>query len=74
MLNDELLRAAKKRAADEGTTLKAILEKSLRAYLGPVAPRKAFRLKWRPGHPGKLRPGVPLDNTAALIDWMEKHG
>lgn len=73
ILNDELLRAAKRQAADEGTTLKAVLEQALRAYLGNPAPREPFRLRWRT-YKGRPRPGVRLDNNAALIDYMEGHG
>lgn len=71
ILNDELLREAKRRAADEGTTLKAVLEKALRAYLGPAAPRKPYRLRWRT-EKGQLQPGVPpIHDTAALLDFMD---
>lgn len=38
-IDDELLKAAKKRAVDEGVTLREFLEKALRARLeSPVAP------------------------------------
>lgn len=70
ILNDELLREAKRRAADEGTTLKAVLEKALRAYLGTRKQRKPYRFRWRT-EKGSLRPGVRLDNNAALLDFMD---
>lgn len=37
-LNDELLREAKKRAADEGTTLTHVVEQGLRAVLNDEEP------------------------------------
>jgi hypothetical protein len=45
-LDGELLRKAKRRAADEGTTLTRIVEGALRHYLAPTRPSgKPFRLK-----------------------------
>jgi len=73
ILNDELLREAKKRAADEGSTLKSVLEQALRAYLGKPGLQEPFRLRWRT-EKGRPRPGVRLDNNAALIDYMEGRG
>jgi len=69
-LNDELLRAAKRRAADEGLTLKEIVERSLRAHLNLSGPRRGYRLKLKVVK-GKLRPGVRLDDRDALFDLME---
>lgn len=68
-LNDELLRAAKRLANREGTTLKAVVERALRSLLKP-APRKGYRLRWRTER-GRLLPGVILEDRDALFDVME---
>jgi hypothetical protein len=71
-LDDPLLAEAKKYAADCGKTLTAVIEDALRETLArrkhPVKRRKV-RLPTFPG--GRLRPGVDLDDTSALLDLME---
>jgi len=71
-LDDQLLREAKKLAAERGTTLRAILEDALRETLArrkPPQRRRKFRLTTF-GH-GGLQPHVDLDDTASLLDRME---
>lgn len=48
-LDDRLLAAAKRRAAERGTTLTAVVEEALAASLTrrPAA-RSAYQLKWKP--------------------------
>ena len=71
-LDDQLLREAKKRAAERGTTLTAVIEDSLRESLArwkPSRRRRKFRLPtWGRGG---VFPGVDLDDSAALLDRME---
>ena len=70
-LNDELLREAKKRAADEGKTLRALMEEALRARIQTRGSAKSgFTLQWRTEH-GRLQPGVRLDDRQSLFDLME---
>jgi hypothetical protein len=68
--NDELLRAARRRAADEGTTLTAVLERALRAYLGGPAPRGRYRLRWRT-EAGRPLPGVRVEDRDSLFDLLD---
>ena len=71
-LDERLLAEAKKRAAETGRTLTAVLEDALRAALAHRAvrvKRKPVRLKTVRGD--GVRPGVVLDNTAALLELME---
>ncbi len=71
-LNDPLLAEAKKYAVETGQTLTALIEDALRERLArrkrPVK-RRRVRLPTFPG--GKLRPGVDLDDTSALLDLMD---
>ena len=68
---DELIRRAKKRAADDGVPFRVVVEDALRSYLrGPRATGTRYRLQWRPDK-GRLRPGVRLDDRAALLDLMD---
>ncbi|MBI3184880.1 MAG: ribbon-helix-helix protein, CopG family [Myxococcales bacterium] len=73
-LNDELMRKLKRRAADEGLTLRAVIERALRAHLEQrVPPRKKYRLSWRT-EGGGLRPGVSVadfEHGSRLRDLMD---
>lgn len=69
-LHAALLRGAKQRAAAEGTSLRRVMEDALRAYLNRAAPRKGYRLQWRPER-GRLLPGVRLDDRDALFDLLD---
>jgi predicted transcriptional regulator len=71
-LDDRLLREAKAVAAQERRTLTAVMEDALRQFLArrSVA-RKRVPAKLITFGSGGLRPGVDLDDTAALIGLME---
>lgn len=71
-LNDEVLRQAKKRAADEGRPLRAIVEDALRILLQTPRPGGSarYRLEWHT-EKGRLQPGVRLDDRQSLFDLME---
>ncbi len=71
-ISNQLLTEAKKRAAERGTTLTAIIEDSLRQALVPSRPsprRSKFRFPTFKG--GGLQPNVDLDDSASLLDRME---
>jgi len=71
-LDERLLAEAKKHAAETGRTLTAVLEDALRETLARRSARgkrKPIRLKTVKGD--GIRPGVDLDDTAALLDLME---
>ncbi len=70
-LDDALLHAARKRAAERGKTLTAVVEEALAALLAsrPPAARK-YRLRWKT-HKGRLLPGVNLADRDSLYDIME---
>jgi len=71
-IDDRLLAEAKARAARSGRTLNAVVEDALREAF---APRPAANPP-RPGLPvfrgSRLAPGVDLDDSAALLDLMER--
>jgi len=71
-LDGPLLSEAKRIAAESGTTLTAVIENALRESLARrrrvrVSSKVAFTTYGGRGP----RPGVDLDNTAALLEWME---
>ena len=72
-LPDALLIAAKKRAAEEGTTLRRILERSLRRELGrrePArAPRPARPIRWVTVS-GGLPEDLNVANRAGMHEWL----
>ena len=69
-ISDELLRRAKKRATDEGTALRRVVEAALQIYLGTKARGRPYRLRWNTEN-GRLLPGVRLDDRDSLLDLME---
>ncbi|MDQ3973587.1 MAG: type II toxin-antitoxin system VapB family antitoxin [Actinomycetota bacterium] len=71
-LDDALLRAAKRYAAEHGTTLTRVLEDALRALLArrdSPAPQPFLLVTFGQGG---LRPGVDLDDSVALTELMER--
>jgi hypothetical protein len=73
-LDDDLLRAAKRLAVESGRTLTAVIEDALRQALARSDKPPSSRVKLPVSQSGsKLRPGVDLDNSAALLDLMESY-
>lgn len=73
-LDDRLLRELRKHAAARGRTLTAVIEDAVRQFLLRTAagdgrpkapPFRVITFK------GRLRPGVDLDDSAALLELME---
>ena len=69
-IGDELFRRAKKKAADERTSLREVVEAALRAYLSGKPARSPYKLRWRT-EGGKLMPGVDIDDRDSLWDLMD---
>jgi hypothetical protein len=74
-LDDDLMRDAKRLAAERGTTLTALMEDALRIVVRRVEkpqPRRRVRLPTF-GVPGQgFMPGVNLDSNAAMLELMEE--
>lgn len=69
-LDDRLVVAAKKRAAEAKTSLTRVIEDALRQYLAPPRTKRSF--KFDPViKKGKLRPGLDVADRDALYDRME---
>jgi hypothetical protein len=69
-LPDDLLIAAKKKAADSRTTLREIFERGLRRELS--APKRRGRIpeiRWVTA-PGGLPPGLDVSDRAAMHEWL----
>ncbi len=72
-LDDDLLRAAKRTAAESGLTLTALIEESLRERLARRSHgRKRRRVRLITFKGSGVAPGVDLDDSAALLDLMEE--
>ncbi len=72
-IDDDLLARAKVHAARTGRTLTALIEDALRAALAQGrASRHRERIELPVFGSGGLLPGVDLDDSAALLDVMEK--
>jgi K+-transporting ATPase c subunit len=74
-MDDNLLRAAKRAAAESGQTLTALIEESVRERLAR-RPKKKRRqpVKLVTFRGSGLQPGVDLDDSAALLDLMDGIG
>ena len=71
-LEDEIMRRAKKRAIETGTTLTEVVEEALRAAVSGQAPRAGrFTLRWKPVT-GRTLPGVDLADRDSLYREMER--
>jgi len=69
-LGDELLRRVKRRAADEGTSMRQIVEVALQTYLTKRSHKPHYKLRWKTER-GRLLPGVRLDDRDALFELMD---
>jgi hypothetical protein len=70
-ISEALFRRAKRRAAEEGTTLREIVESALVRHLsGDFRPTR-YRLGWQT-ETGRILPGVKLDSREALFELMER--
>jgi hypothetical protein len=74
-LDDDLMRQTKQYAVEEGMTFTAVVHQALRELLSrskrvPERERIPLPSYGRGGH--GLQPGVDLDDTAALLDLMER--
>jgi hypothetical protein len=75
-LPDDLLVAAKKRAAELRRPLKVLIERGLRAELGyrtggPEGRQQAIKLKWVTVD-GGLPGGVDVADRAAMHEWLRR--
>jgi hypothetical protein len=72
-LDDALLAQATKLAREKGYDLSHLIEETLRDKIAPtppIAPQPFLRLTTVPGE--GIRPGVDLNNSAALLTLMEQ--
>ncbi len=71
-LDESLLKEAKAVAAETGTTLTSVIEEALQESLRRRKQKPSnVRSVRLPLHKGKLRPGVDLNDSAALHDLMD---
>jgi hypothetical protein len=71
-LDDELLREAKRAAAESGQTLTALIEGALRERLARRGrPSRRERITLITGD-GVLRPGIDLSNNASVRELMDE--
>ncbi len=69
-IGDDLLRQAKRKAADEGVPLREIVELALRHFLSGPRRDERYSLSWSTEE-GPTQPGVNLDDRDLLFDLMD---
>jgi hypothetical protein len=72
-LPDELLIAAKKKAAEQRRPLRALVEEGLRVVLEGPKRQDRKRTVRLVTVKGGLAPGLDLSNREAMLNWIEKH-
>jgi len=72
-IDDELMREAKKRAAERGTTLTSVVEEALRDALAEPEPDRNYEFRF-PVTDGGGPPLVDVADRDALYDLMEGRG
>jgi hypothetical protein len=73
-LPDDLLVAAKKRAAELRCSVKQLVEEGLRLRLSPrngKQPTRRKKIRWVTGK-GGLPPGVDVSDRESLHDWIQR--
>lgn len=71
-IDDRLLAAARRVAAEKGTTLTAFVEHALAASLTQRGTAdKTYRLQWKT-HRGRTLPGVDVADRDRLFERMER--
>ncbi|MBI4236941.1 MAG: DUF2191 domain-containing protein [Deltaproteobacteria bacterium] len=70
VIDDDLFRMLKLRAAQQGATLREFVSALLRRALLPTKARIRYQLRWTTER-GKVLPGVNLDDRDALFNLME---
>ncbi len=72
-INDQLLAEARKFAAETDQTLTAVIEDGLREMVSRrQRPQRRSKLRLTIFGAKGLQPGVDLDDTASLLDRMER--
>jgi hypothetical protein len=71
-LNPALIKRAKTLALKQGITLTSLLEESLRRLLNPSSQESPKKISDLCTVKGCTQPGVDLNDSAALLDLMEK--
>ncbi len=69
-IDEDLLREIKQRAAEQGLTMQALINRMLRQSLLPLQ-QKEYRLKlktWR----ARLQPGIDLLDRDSLLDAIDQ--
>jgi hypothetical protein len=73
ILDDELLKDVRQYAAEEGMTFTAVLHQALRGLLARRSRLAEQERAPLPSFGGQgLQPGVDLDDSAALLELMER--
>jgi len=71
-LDDQLLKRTREVAVKSGRTMKAVIEGALPQSLSKTTPKRRDRVRLTTVQGKGLRAGVDLDDSAALLDLMDR--
>ena len=71
-MDDDLLREAKRKAAERGETLTTFIEEAVRERLAPKATRTKRKRIILPVGDGRLRPDINFSSNAAVQDLLDQ--
>ncbi len=70
-LDDRLFRELKRKAAEQGVPMKALVHDLLRRALARRAWREKYRFNWKVAPRGTIQPGVRLNDRKSPFDLMD---
>ena len=70
VLDDDVLESLKIRSAQEGASMKDVVNRYLREAFRVKKKRSGYKLEWKT-YKGKLQPGVNLEDRDTLFEIME---
>ena len=70
-LDDRLYRELKQEAAKRGLKFRELVHEYLRRARAVPAKQPRYRFRWKTDPPGRIQPGVRLNDRESLFDLMD---
>jgi len=70
-IDDALYRELKKEAAKRGMKFREVVHEHLRRARALRSKKSPYQFRWKTDPPGRIQPGVRLDDRDSLFDLMD---